>query len=379
MNTQMERPPQQDTHSVGVHSTVEGQDGDHDSQTKKSVLKKVKNKAKKIKDAIVKHGHAHDHDQDEEEDDEDEETKRDPEVHGPHSYQIPNQFNVPLNFDKWVELIFVVIDLIGFSGHHESGFDFQSTVISSQDIGRFELEEDPHAPKGQNQKSKAGNYQSKVSDPTNSGGIEADVPPITSALDKSEVSPKTEHRQKQSTEQQKQSTTYTEKISLATTAIAQKAKYAKDAITSKLKTEHSVSDGTNLSEKLGLDKGVSVREYLAGKLKPSEEDKALSEVISTALHDKLKMVETSEEEKGRVGKVTESDEVASRLGRGSDEEISNNNKRVVDRVKEVATSWFGKGGETNPSLAFPSPSYEKQGGPQSGNMGDERKLQEQGS
>ncbi|KAK9147877.1 hypothetical protein Scep_006634 [Stephania cephalantha] len=337
MNTQMERPPQQDTHSVGVHSTVEGQDGDHDSQTKKSVLKKVKNKAKKIKDTIVKHGHAHDHDQDKEEDDEDEETKRDPEVHGPHSYQIPNQFNVPLNFDKWV------------AGHHESGVDFQSTVISSQDIGRFELEEDPHAPKGQNQKSEPGNYQSKVSDPTNSGGIEADVPPITSALDKSEVSPKTEHRQKQST-------TYTEKISLATTAITQKAKYAKDAITSKLKTEHSVSDGTNLSEKQGLDRGVSVREYLVGKLQPSEEDKALSEVISMALHDKLKMVETSEEEKGRVGKVTESDEVASRLGRGSDEEISNNNKRVVDRVKEVATSWFGKGGETNPSLAFPSPS-----------------------
>ncbi|KAK9103308.1 hypothetical protein Sjap_020562 [Stephania japonica] len=100
-------------------------------------------------------------------------------------------------------------------------------------------------------------------------------------------------------------------------------------------------------------------------------------MISTALHDKLKMA--SNEEKGKIGKVTESDEVASRLGRGSDEEISNNNKRVVDRVKEVATSWFGKGGETNPSLAYPSPSYEKQGGPQSGNVGEGRKLQEQGS
>ena len=44
---------------------------------KKSVLKKVKEKAKKIKETLTKHGHDHD-----EEEVEDEEMEEDPEVHG---------------------------------------------------------------------------------------------------------------------------------------------------------------------------------------------------------------------------------------------------------------------------------------------------------
>jgi hypothetical protein len=68
---------------------VEGEDGyQHE---KKSVLKKVMDKAKKLKDKVKLHGHGHDyheghvpddHDLYEEDDDEDEEMVEDPEVHG---------------------------------------------------------------------------------------------------------------------------------------------------------------------------------------------------------------------------------------------------------------------------------------------------------
>ncbi|KAJ0551800.1 hypothetical protein HanHA300_Chr07g0261071 [Helianthus annuus] len=49
---------------------------------KKSVMKKVKEKAKKIKNTITKHGHGHHHHDEEEDDDDDEEAVEDPEVHG---------------------------------------------------------------------------------------------------------------------------------------------------------------------------------------------------------------------------------------------------------------------------------------------------------
>lgn len=75
---------------------VEGDvEHEHDQHEKKSVLKKVKDKAKKIKDTIKKHGHNHDqehqyrHDQisEEEYDDDDEDdytnvTADAPQIHG---------------------------------------------------------------------------------------------------------------------------------------------------------------------------------------------------------------------------------------------------------------------------------------------------------
>ncbi|KAF5800494.1 hypothetical protein HanXRQr2_Chr07g0316591 [Helianthus annuus] len=53
---------------------------------KKSVMKKVKEKAKKIKNTITKHGHGHHHHDEEEDDDDDEEAVEDPEVHGAPMY-----------------------------------------------------------------------------------------------------------------------------------------------------------------------------------------------------------------------------------------------------------------------------------------------------
>jgi len=78
---------------IVAHGTVEH----HDEHEKKSVLKKVKAKAKKIKDTITKHGHHDDHEQghghdqyqyenqhipDDHDLDEEDEVDEDPEIHG---------------------------------------------------------------------------------------------------------------------------------------------------------------------------------------------------------------------------------------------------------------------------------------------------------
>lgn len=64
---------------------VEGEDEDH--HEKKSVLKKMKEKAKKIKDTLTKPGHGHDHQEghipdDHDLDEEDDEADEDAEKHG---------------------------------------------------------------------------------------------------------------------------------------------------------------------------------------------------------------------------------------------------------------------------------------------------------
>ncbi|KAE9589058.1 hypothetical protein Lal_00000448 [Lupinus albus] len=78
-------------------------------------------------------------------------------------------------------------------------------------------------------------------------------------------------------------------------------------------------------------KGVSsVKDYLADNLRPSEEDKAVSEVNSEALHKPKKDFEPDYK---KTEKVSEESNVQS-PGKG-----------VVDKLKDVVGSWFGKTGE----------------------------------
>ncbi|PHU23022.1 hypothetical protein BC332_08129 [Capsicum chinense] len=104
------------------------------------------------------------------------------------------------------------------------------------------------------------------------------------------------------------------------------------------------------------DKGVSMKEYLAEKFKPGEEDKALSEVISGSLSRQKEKTEETGEAKP-MGKVTESEEVERRLGpigntmkeengaSGETQVGESFGQGVVDRVKGAVSTWFGKGGE----------------------------------
>ncbi|KAG9133771.1 hypothetical protein Leryth_018370 [Lithospermum erythrorhizon] len=111
---------------------------------------------------------------------------------------------------------------------------------------------------------------------------------------------------------------------------------------------------TESSTEANKTRGPTMKEYLAEKLKPGEEDKALSEVISDSLHPQ----KAAGEREGRrpMGQVTESEEVARRLGSGQENrregtdaliagsESSGNS--VIDKFKDAVTSWVLKGGES---------------------------------
>ncbi|KAL9240451.1 hypothetical protein vseg_014669 [Gypsophila vaccaria] len=115
--------------------------------------------------------------------------------------------------------------------------------------------------------------------------------------------------------------------------------------------EHDVGSTTP------TDKGVSVKEYLVDKLKPGEGDKALSKAItdSIPLHkSEENPVDVGNEDKVTEvtkvvikGRVTESEEVANRLGRSEDKSydgagpgLASPGKSVMDRICDAAGSWF---------------------------------------
>ncbi|KAL3630612.1 hypothetical protein CASFOL_023596 [Castilleja foliolosa] len=223
------------------------------------------------------------------------------------------------------------------------------------------LEEDPHSPKSLPAKIPPSNYQSKVTDPTGHGGEEANVDPILERLDnfhihdksdqstptvdqfspESKVNPsKIPESSDQAEPESMPRDTITGKISSATSAIAGKAVSAKDAVASRLGYGDVSSNKNKVAEKLapvygavtgagsavmssverGNDRAVSVSEYLAAKLRPGDDDKALSEAITGRFYKK--------EEGMAPGRVVEV--VAERSGGGG----------VVDRLKEAVG--FGK-------------------------------------
>lgn len=120
-------------------------------------------------------------------------------------------------------------------------------------------------------------------------------------------------------------------------------------------------EGTGEGE-VAADKGVSMKQYLSEKLKPGDEDKALSQVISETLQSKKK--EETGKTKESLGKVTESEKVARQLGSGTenaregDEAIAagaeSTGKGVVDRIKDAVGLWVTKGGQDHPSEQSPA-------------------------
>ncbi|XP_021892131.1 low-temperature-induced 65 kDa protein [Carica papaya] len=469
------------TQIVGQPQEGEEQE-EHRHHAKKStkVLKKVKEKAKKIKDTLTKHGHGHNHDHDDghadhvpddhdldEEDDEDEEMEEDPEVHGAPIYESIAGSDVVTGQREWLSHPGKGISM---APKHDPIYFRESRVtdptktfihvqeeVPGQPKVNLErprgLDEDPAAPKkSPDACNTPSNYQSKVTDPTGKGK-EAEMEPILRSLDKMKVYDEPEHEAKikpepeekflrrtdevlsqfptgshdqfspepippkpvnVSPENHPQSDpgAFADKISSATSAIAGKAISAKTAIASKLgyrekdstETDNqythntaSASDygkkiATTVREKLspvyqkvagagsdvmskqqgsdepgakGENRGVSMREYVAEKLKPKEEDRALSEVISGALHKRKEESDQKVDDDKPRGKVTESEEVADRLGTGDGAE-----KRVVDKFKGALSSWFGKSdeprGQTPQQSVSPSSYAEDEGFPRFG-------------
>ncbi|XP_030532976.1 low-temperature-induced 65 kDa protein-like isoform X2 [Rhodamnia argentea] len=612
MDSQVAHPQgqgyEQDPNALGLHSVVEGGDNEHHHE-KKSVLKKVKAKAKKLKDTITKHGHGHGHDHPEghvpddhdldEEDDAEEEVVEDPEILGApvfESVAIASSVDAGRSLGTGEDRG-TPTDARREEKFGKPGFNLGSTGLTKEELLRVpantpqsaaptgdpgttqlsdptitfvhrmgEAErgrptvnlarpgglEDPQSPRSRREQS---NYQTKVTDPTASGGEEADVSPVVRSLGKMTVHDETEpksgtdqslpaetrtyisniptgtgrhdqfspeptsmdtdtaslgvdvtkpeaHPGDQTEHKPSSLGSYTEKLSSATSVIAEKAVPAKNLVASKLgyserkspkssdatgseththgekppdqssytgkvssatstiadkamlaknivaaklgysekgdtTTSHNtggpnsepqahqttaasgqppeqssytgaisavadkaISAKETVASKLGYakkegetetlgpggnqpakeqgkgiaaavteklspviskvtgsmtdqraeapgevagaqaqDKGVSVRDYLAEKLKPGEEDKALSELISSALHKKKTEAEA---EADTAVKVTESEEVKKRLGKDEEGQLNSPGKRIVDTVRGAVGSWFSK-------------------------------------
>ncbi|KAL0341055.1 UNVERIFIED_CONTAM: Low-temperature-induced protein [Sesamum radiatum] len=137
-------------------------------------------------------------------------------------------------------------------------------------------------------------------------------------------------------------TGYAHKVVETLAPVYEKVAGAGTAVISKV---HGSTGGDEHAE--GADKGVATTDYLAEKLRPGDEDKALSEVITEAFHKKK-----GAGEEHPVGKVTESEEVAARLGTGAETKregedalaagAESSGQSVTDRVKDAVGSWLGK-------------------------------------
>ncbi|KAK0596440.1 hypothetical protein LWI29_015715 [Acer saccharum] len=180
---------------------------------------------------------------------------------------------------------------------------------------------------------------------------------------------------------------YTEKLSYATSVIADRAISAKNVVALKLgygekdnevpgtgtystanqqQQQHGVEGNNHEKEGGGSLKGG----YFAEKLKSGEEDKALPEVITESLHKRKPEQEQKQEAAPRpvgevisdamhkrkddpdgevnsrpMGKVTESEEVACRLGDTKDDQALGN-KGMVDKIKGAVGSWLGTGDQS---------------------------------
>ncbi|XP_010433614.1 PREDICTED: low-temperature-induced 65 kDa protein-like isoform X1 [Camelina sativa] len=485
------------------------EEGEHHEKGPSKVLKKVKEKAKKIKNVLTKHGHSHEHDRGEhipddhdldQEDDGDH--YRDQQIragaaargkaHIPVKYEIvpPGTKAFPVvpsshtkhsepNRGVGHEAMPHPVKHSGVPKREESGGastltphntpvslpsaaeDVTRTFVPGGDKSRDQRKGNTERPRGLEQDPAApgshgggmSNYQSKVTDPTHgkasgetgaattvsalgrlglgtdfgkkSHGFDTksepemgkhlpagnygsglrkespersdefdlgrDLPTRTQGIQNREGVDLKSHERGDEMHQSNQSS-YTDKIALATSAVADKAVAAKNAVASKLgysgegggvhqnrlEGEETPSSGvgygstvagmvTPVYEKVketgasvmtkfpfsgtggtetGQDKGVSAKEYLTEKLSPGEEDKVLSEVVAEKLH--LGGGETGPAKKGIV---TQSEEVEKRLGGFKDpssEAAMKHGKAyadegeggMVEKLSGAVTSWL---------------------------------------
>ena len=149
--------------------------------------------------------------------------------------------------------------------------------------------------------------------------------------------------------------TVTEKL----TPVYEKVAGAGSAVVSKMQGPASPATETEntSSGTKGQDKGVSVKDYFAEKLKPGDEDKALSEVISEALRMRKHEPEPEKASESRpMGKVTVSEEVKRSLGTGDERNEEEDESSYVNKIRGTVGSWFGLSGNQS-KASQGSPGY----------------------
>lgn len=384
-------PHHHEHHPLGLHPSVEGKEEDGQHHEKKSVLKKVKAKAKKIKDTITKHGHGHDHHHDyddEEDDDEDDELIEDPEIQGAPLYEgaamksaVGGQgqhqdVGIGMTTSKHNEASPAPRETTSRPSAVDTGFtsidnpttkvDKSSAVApnTTMSLSPWSLEDDPHAPKDPHTPH---NSEVKVHDPANRGGEEAGESQVFDSFAKMKVND--EHESNQAglasgiDKAGEDQIDYGQKISDIGSAVSGKAVAAKDFVASKLGYGETTQESNNNSSS-PLEYGRKIALTVTEKLKPGEEDKALSEVISEAFNkSKDEVVKVGESAFKRKqpppkGEVTESEELTRRLGKEDKEATEKSSvasaaastgRSVVDMVKDTVGSWLGKGGDPSAS------------------------------
>ncbi|XP_058769784.1 uncharacterized protein LOC131643551 isoform X2 [Vicia villosa] len=103
---------------------------------------------------------------------------------------------------------------------------------------------------------------------------------------------------------------------------------------------YGTSTGSNANDGTETDKGAAVRDYFNEKSRPGEEDKALAEVITEALHKGKD--EPLKSEDGKVDSEVEKPEKVF----GEESNVASPGKGMVDRVTGYVGSWFAKPEET---------------------------------
>ncbi|KAG5629336.1 hypothetical protein H5410_001053, partial [Solanum commersonii] len=186
-------------------------------------------------------------------------------------------------------------------------------VVEGNKIGlKTALEDDPNAPK---QGKSASNYQTKVTDPT---GASKSCFSLTQFRYLSEV-----------------------------------------GITPLVESFEKMS----VKEETKPEKGVSMKNYLAEKFKPRDEDKALSQMISGKLSGQKDKTEGSEQLKPREkakkpeGVETQkgsTDEQRAATAAAATTHVEGAGKRVINRLKGVASSWLHKAPAAAPPQQTPT-------------------------
>ncbi|KAG1355091.1 putative low-temperature-induced 65 kDa protein [Cocos nucifera] len=283
-----------------------GKEHHHD---KKPVLKKVKEKVKKIKDTlnVKKHGHDDEHDRDDDHDTSEEEKEEGYEENEEDNVQDPEAHGAP------------------------SGEEIETSPVI-QSFEAMAISDQPHVWK-----------EEVVQESTPPTGIHDQFSPA--------AAPAAEEDRPQSTEEPK-GPSYTEKLSTtaaaAVSAAAGSTEYGKKiasavyekvaeagtAVKAKVEQKPSgttATDGGDATATQDKGKVASVREYLVEKLRPGEEDRALSEVISEALQKRKEV-------------AAEAPEVTGSSARGG-------GVRVVEKIRGAVTSLVGGGGGSRASPA----------------------------
>ncbi|KAJ1376532.1 putative low-temperature-induced 65 kDa protein [Sesbania bispinosa] len=379
-------------HNVDSQQVTHGAEEHHSDFEKKSVLNKVKAKAKKIKDTIKKH------------------VNESEAVKSATSEQVENLEKSAMNFGGTTVMEEephqdpLVVGASSTTGMNQNiATDTAKTFGGEEKPGQCEvnlerpigLKEDPHS-QGSRHEAEAytlPSYQTKVTDP--SGAVETQpnqnsytdiiscdetadktVLPENAEASKLDYDEKGDRNNKVTIHEEQQKSGDASNMSGSTLeygkniahSLTEKlapvyGKVAEVGSVVKSKVYGTSTDGVGTETK----NGVSVKDYLAEKLKPGEEDKALSEVISEALHKR-------KEEHEQLGSGDEKSEKVC-----EESYVNCPGKGVVDKVKGVVGSWFAKSGENQSTQGGEDLSKDKNSGgevEQISQVVDERRTQE---